>query len=64
MLMDDERKERDICPYCGEWNYALPTLYTTIVVNDTGFEHYASFSVTKYKCTRCGAVWKERWDEK
>lgn len=64
MLMDDERKERAICPNCGERNYGLPTYRRTKVLDDMGFEHYALFSIVKYKCTCCGTVWKERWDEK
>ncbi len=60
--MDDERKEQGVCPNCGQWNYKLPTLYRSKVVNDRGVEHYITFSMVKYKCTCCKTVWSERWD--
>ena len=60
--MTNERKEQAICPNCGQWNYKPPTMYRSKVLDDYGFEHYALYSIVKYKCTCCKTVWRERWD--
>lgn len=60
--MSDKRKEAGICPHCGHWNYKLPTMYRTKVLDEYGIEHYVSFTMVKYKCIMCKTVWSERWD--
>lgn len=61
--MNDERKPRAICPRCGEWNYKPPKYERQKVLDEYGIEHYMTISKIKYKCTCCGCVWSEIWDE-
>lgn len=60
--MTNEIKDEGVCPKCGEWNYEPPFIIVQnkVDINDNIFR--SAYSVTDYKCIKCGTVWHERWD--